>query len=202
MQLRARLFRTALAVIAILILVPAFLLAAVQTGPGRRLIATLVERLASTPDLGVAIGGIEGRVPWDMTITGLALSDRQGQWLTIDRASIDWSPAALLDGAVEIAVLEAGEVDLERLPKSGEPSKGGAIVPDLPVVLVGAEAERVLDRALDQLVRNAARPVGLFAQVAVDEVDVEFGFIGADFHVGSPVARLPGFPVPGNWATG
>src|SRR5204862_7541571 len=65
----------------------------------------------------------------------------------------------------------------------------------LHVVVVRAEAERVLDRALDEIERDAARPVRRLGQEAMNDVDVESIGVRADLNhwfLGCAVARLRG----------
>jgi len=61
----------------------------------------------------------------------------------------------------------------------------------LPRALVDAEAERVAQRALEHVARDAVRPVRV-REVVVDAVDVEPRRIGADREpVALPLAVLP-----------
>ena len=48
---------------------------------------------------------------------------------------------------------------------------------DLLLTLVGAEAERVVDRAVDDLARDAGAPVRILAEEAVDELAVELRLV-------------------------
>ena len=87
-----------------------------NTGIGQRQLASLITGLASSEDSGVEIGRIEGFVPFDMTVGDVALTDRDGQWLTIDRATLDWAPFALIGGRLHVVSLEAGTVAMLRQP--------------------------------------------------------------------------------------
>jgi hypothetical protein len=55
---------------------------------------------------------------------------------------------------------------------------------DLAAVDIAAEAQRVLDRAVDQRAGNADRPCRLFAEEAVNQRNVEFGTVGTDLQTG------------------
>ena len=65
-----RALRILLIILAVVIGLPVALLliifAAAQTGPGKRLIADQAGSLASSPEMQVSVGAIEGFVPFDM----------------------------------------------------------------------------------------------------------------------------------------
>ena len=136
-----RALRIILVLLAVVIGLPLALVvivfAAAQTGPGKRLIADQAGSLASTPEMQVSVGAIEGVVPFDMTVRDVAVSDPAGKMVTIDWARLAWSPAALLRRTLRVDAVEAGTVTVDRLPAGGatEPqqSSGGFSLPRLPV---------------------------------------------------------------------
>lgn len=137
-----RALRILLILLALTIGLPVALLlivfAAAQTGPGKRLIADQAGSLASSPEMQVSVGAIEGFVPFDMTVRDVAVSDPAGKMITVDWARLAWSPAALLRRTLRIDAVEAGTVTVDRLPAGGaepepEPSPGGFSLPRLPV---------------------------------------------------------------------
>ncbi|WP_371345824.1 translocation/assembly module TamB domain-containing protein [Ancylobacter sp. IITR112] len=89
---------------------------ALQTPPGKALLANLVSSLASSPGLAVSIRGIGGFVPFDISVATVELSDADGRFARIDDARLDWRPLALLSGRVDITALSAARVALERRP--------------------------------------------------------------------------------------
>ncbi|MBW8724489.1 MAG: translocation/assembly module TamB domain-containing protein [Inquilinus limosus] len=114
-----RALRILLIVLAVIIGLPVALLlivfAAAQTGPGKRLIADQAGSLASSPEMQVSVGAIEGFVPFDMTVR-----------------------AALLRRTLRVDAVEAGTITVDRLPAGGaepepEPSSSGFSLPRLPV---------------------------------------------------------------------
>ncbi|MGK9164789.1 translocation/assembly module TamB domain-containing protein [Inquilinus limosus] len=134
--------RILLILLAVVIGLPIALLlivfAAAQTGPGKRLIADQAGGLASSPEMQVSVGAIEGLVPFDMTVRDVAVSDPAGKMITVDWARMAWSPTALLRRTLRIDAVEAGTVTVDRLPAGGaepepEPSPGGFSLPRLPV---------------------------------------------------------------------
>ena len=137
-----RALRILLIVLAVVIGLPVALLlivfAAAQTGPGKRLIADQAGSLASSPEMQVSVGAIEGFVPFDMTVRDVAVSDPAGKMVTVDWARLAWSPSALLRRTLRVDAVEAGTVTVDRLPAGGaepepEPSSTGFSLPRLPV---------------------------------------------------------------------
>ncbi|WP_342237715.1 translocation/assembly module TamB domain-containing protein [Inquilinus sp. OTU3971] len=137
-----RALRILLILLAVVIGLPVALLlivfAAAQTGPGKRLIAGQAGSLASSPEMQVSVGAIEGFVPFDMTVRDVAVSDPEGPMVTVDWARLAWSPSALLRRTLRVDAVEAGTVTVDRLPAGGtepepEPSSTGFSLPRLPV---------------------------------------------------------------------
>jgi translocation and assembly module TamB len=137
-----RALRILLIILAVVIGLPVALLlvvfAVAQTGPGKRLIADQAGSLASSPEMQVSIGAIEGFVPFDMTVRDVAVSDPAGKMVTVDWAHLAWSPSALLRRTLRIDAVEAGTVTVDRLPAGGtepepQPSSTGFSLPRLPV---------------------------------------------------------------------
>lgn len=97
----------------------------------------LLSRALSTPSSRVAIGAVDGALSSDATIRDVAVSDRDGVWLKLDRARIVWRRLALLSGRLEVDSLEIGRIDVLRRPIPGptppEAKPDGKLLPDLPV---------------------------------------------------------------------
>lgn len=84
-----------------------------------------VEDLLSSDDLRVEIGVLEGPLPGAVTLRDVVVSDPQGVFLRLPRATLDWSPLALVRGRFTIDELssEGGELlRLPDLPPSEEPA--------------------------------------------------------------------------------
>ncbi|MEO1203965.1 MAG: hypothetical protein AAFX10_14765, partial [Pseudomonadota bacterium] len=116
MRIVRRILIGLLGLVAFLLVLLVVAVAWFNTGIGQRQLASLISSLASSEESGVEIGRIEGFVPFDMTVGDVALSDRDGQWLTIDRAALDWAPLALIGGRLHVVSLEAGTVAMLRQP--------------------------------------------------------------------------------------
>ncbi|MCB4771751.1 translocation/assembly module TamB domain-containing protein [Ancylobacter sp. Lp-2] len=113
---------------------------AIQTPPGKAVLARLASSLASSPSLGVSIEGINGFIPSDMGVDRIVLSDEEGPFATISGARLSWSPLALLGRSVDITALEAAKVEVLRRPlppaeQPAPPPSSSSGVPLLPVRL-------------------------------------------------------------------
>ncbi|WP_311031831.1 translocation/assembly module TamB domain-containing protein [Mesorhizobium koreense] len=96
-----------------------------------------VEQKLSTPNRKISISGISGVLSSSATIGEITIADRQGVWLKIVNASIDWNRAALLLGRLDVNKLAAEEIDMLRkpLPEKGVPAPESSSfqLPELPV---------------------------------------------------------------------
>ncbi|QFR34998.1 hypothetical protein GBB76_02585 [Ancylobacter sp. TS-1] len=112
----------------VLALLPVLAFGALQTPPGRALLARIVSSAASTPDLAVTVSGIGGLIPFDIRAARIELADAQGRFAGVDAAALDWRPTALLAGRLDIPRLSAARVELLRrpeLPPSPDSATGG-----------------------------------------------------------------------------
>ena len=99
-----------------------------NTDSGRALIERLTHRVTSGH---VALSGLAGSFPQQLTLAHLELSDEQGIWLTADRITLSWSPLALLAQRVQVETLHAASVDMQRLPQSSSQSRSSS-PPSIP----------------------------------------------------------------------
>lgn len=131
----------------------AVLFAAVQTPPGKALLARIGSSLASGNGLSVEISGIHGFVPTDMSVATIRAADAKGVFAEVDGLHLAWSALALLGGTLDIETAGATRVALLRRPEippapaAHETSGGGGFA--MPV--------RVGRFALDQI--DIAEPV-------------------------------------------
>lgn len=102
-----------------------------NSNAGRALIEKLTYRLTSGH---VSLAGLTGSFPQALFIERLQLSDDRGVWLTAERVTLDWSPAALLARRLQIDALHAAAVDMERLPESSPNAPSGTVsIPHIDV---------------------------------------------------------------------
>lgn len=118
-------------------------------------LAGLISNLLSTPTQQITIGAVEGALSSEATIRDIRISDEEGVWLSLDRATIDWNRSALLlQRRLDIDELTLGTLTIERLPAGEEAVEEGdveegPIFPELPLEV---EIGRF---ALDELVLGA-----------------------------------------------
>ena len=79
----------------------------------------LISRALSTPTTRVSIGAVEGALSSDATIRNIAITDRDGVWLRLDRARLIWRRAALFSRRLEVDRLEIGTLEFLRRPVPG-----------------------------------------------------------------------------------
>ena len=152
-------------VLAFVVLLPLLLLAAANTGPGRTVVEGLINRLLAED---ARVTGLSGRVPDRLTVEQLELRDPDGVWLRVGDLRLDWSPSGLLRGRLDIDVLQAARITVERQPSAAsgagdDPVDMAALLPpvdvavndlSVPVIDIGAgvlgtPAELTLEATLD-----------------------------------------------------
>ncbi len=165
----------------LVLLVGAF--GALQTPPGKALLASFASSLASSPGLAVTIRGLGGFVPFDMSVESIALSDAEGPFARIEDARLDWRPLALLSGRVDVTTLSATRVRIDRRPvlPPAPPSTDGGTSFALPVRLETLAipdivlAEPVLGHAarlsLNGSANLATLAQGVSASFAIERLD-------------------------------
>ncbi|MBC6406469.1 MAG: translocation/assembly module TamB domain-containing protein [Rhodospirillales bacterium] len=131
----------------VLLLPPLLLLLALETGPGQRFAAERLTRILTAQEGGIAIDGIGGSLWNRLTASRVAIGDAAGDWLILEGVVLDWRPLALLSGELSIALLEAAEIRLLRLPLA-VPERAPApeeapLLPDLPALPLDIGIERL-----------------------------------------------------------
>ncbi|WP_075291579.1 translocation/assembly module TamB domain-containing protein [Pararhizobium arenae] len=120
------------------------------TAPGARMVASLIEKYASTPDQIVRISDPSALLTGDFKASAVTLFDSKGVYAEIRDVAIDWSPTALFSSRFDANLIKAGTVRVERLPIPSQETKEvrstfalpldvkiGAI--DLPEIVIGKE---------------------------------------------------------------
>ncbi|MFK8253058.1 translocation/assembly module TamB domain-containing protein [Ancylobacter terrae] len=149
-----------------LVIIISLLFGAIQTGPGKEVLASIAGSLASSGGLRVSIEGIGGFVPSDMTVRRISLADDKGAFAEVDNLRLVWDPLALARGTVSVEAVEAARVALLRgpeLPPTPEaPASSGSTtllpiriarlaVPDIDIAepVAGYPARLSLDASAD-----------------------------------------------------
>ena len=100
-----------------------------------------VENQLSAENRQIRISGIQGILSSEATIGEITVADREGVWLRIENAGIDWNRTALLRGRLEIETLRADLIDFIRQPLPAEgglpqPEAQPFQLPELPLAIV------------------------------------------------------------------
>lgn len=90
-----------------------------RTDSGRARLEALVERAASRGGVGLEIEGLGGRLPGEIILGSVKISDAHGVWLQIQDLEVRLNLAALLDKAWHFERIAAASVYLDRLPEAG-----------------------------------------------------------------------------------
>ncbi|PVE23323.1 hypothetical protein DC522_16435 [Microvirga sp. KLBC 81] len=111
-----------------------------QAQTDQSVLANLISRLLSTPTTRVSIGSIEGALSSNAVIRDVRISDRNGVWLSLDRARLVWTRTALLRGRLEVNELQIDRLQIPRKPVSTEEEEAAVseepILPELPVKVI------------------------------------------------------------------
>ena len=182
--------KRALIVLGVLLLIPVVVLGAVlfylTTAQGLSTIASLTSKYASSDDTRIAIGGIDGSFPYDLTLKDVRLSDRKGEWLAVDRARLVWSPLDLYSRKLTINLVDVGEVKVAREPayeKQDEPvapaDPNAPLFPELPIEI---RLDRFNLAALDLAQPVIGAPARLAATMSAQVRQPKDG-VSAEFEV-------------------
>lgn len=110
-----------------------------QAQSDQGVLASLISRLLSTPTTRVSIGSVEGALSSNAVIRDVRIADRDGVWLTLDRANLVWSRTSLLRGRLQVDELTIGRLQLQRRPLPAEEDAAVSdepILPELPVRVI------------------------------------------------------------------
>jgi translocation and assembly module TamB len=129
--------RFLLIILAILFAGPAF--AQDEEAETRSAFTRFVENQLSAENRQIRLRGIQGALSSEAVIGEITVADREGVWLRIVNARIDWTRSALLRGRLDIESLTADRIEVSRQPVPAEgappPEADGFALPELPVAI-------------------------------------------------------------------
>jgi len=108
-------------------------LVAGNTAAGRQLIE---QKTAALTGGRVRLSGLSGAFPSAIDLARLQLSDDDGVWLTAERATLRWSPLALLTWHADVELVSVERLGIERRPAS-RPAPGKRERLRLPRIDIG-----------------------------------------------------------------
>ena len=128
-----------------LLLFLGLVLAGLWTETGREYISSILEhRLSSGIGYEINIGRISGKLPFNIFIDRIEISDKEGVWLSIENAGLSWKAAPLLKGKIHIEELGARQVHIKRRPNySDNNGKTDFLLPQWPPDLPPINLERL-----------------------------------------------------------
>ncbi|MFC5585701.1 translocation/assembly module TamB domain-containing protein [Nitratireductor kimnyeongensis] len=146
----------------------------------RSFFTRLLEDQLSTPNRQIRISGISGALSSQATIREITIADREGIWLRIDNASIDWSRSTLLlRQRLEVQKLAAETILVTRrpLPDEGLPSPESRSfqVPELPLA-VNLEQLEIKEATFGQEVFGLSANLALTGALKIDSGTLESNF--------------------------
>jgi len=100
-----------------------------------------VEGQLSTPDRQIRLSNIDGALSSQASIREVTISDKDGVWLRINNAAIDWDQGALFTGRLLVRELTAGSIEyIRNAVPSGDvnlpaPEAAPLAVPEFPVAV-------------------------------------------------------------------
>lgn len=112
-------------IILTVIILTAVILAMIQTPPGKKLLAAVLTRLASTPGTPIRFRRISGILPFRVRLGELALGDHEGDWLVIEDARVRLDPFELLSCRLRAESVTVERVTWYRIPGTGGGGDGG-----------------------------------------------------------------------------
>ena len=86
-----------------------------QTQFGKAWLAREIGQMLGDPDFTVGVEGLQGFVPFHMTVERIEIGDRDGTYLRLLGAGLDLAASALLTGKIHIRSLKLAEADMARL---------------------------------------------------------------------------------------
>jgi len=105
----------------ILLLLTVLILLGQQPQGARWIVQQVIPLADSVPENSpVSVTQIEGQFPQNIVLHGLVLRDAEGQWLSVSKTVLRWSPWALLKGELQLTEVLVEGVQVQRLPVTQE----------------------------------------------------------------------------------
>ncbi|KRB86555.1 hypothetical protein ASE00_07640 [Sphingomonas sp. Root710] len=149
--------------LAVLAALAAALLLAIDSGPGRRFVASQFLPYGTESGLAVDIGRIDGTLYGRMTLHNIRVFDTQGVFASAGAVTIDWRPFAYLrQGKIDVRELSAPVVRLFRLPvlKPVPADPDAPLLPDIDISLSRLNIDRIVIAPAITGKRHIARLTG------------------------------------------
>ena len=120
------------------------LLLALNTGPGRGLIARQLSGMTFANGLRIEVGRIDGSLYGAARLVDLVAYDAKGPFLRADSVDLDWRPLAYLSNHVDIRSAIAPTVVLQRVPAFKVTDPDAPLLPDLDIDIGQLRIDRLV----------------------------------------------------------
>lgn len=116
------------------------------TTTGQRAALSLASRLATSENLTLTIGRLEGSLFDRASIAKISISDREGAWLVAEDIHLSWSLLSLLGGRVTVDEFRIAAINVLRkpLPSRSPQSSDNGSLPLLPIKLDDFQIEQLI----------------------------------------------------------
>jgi len=152
--------RVGIAVAGLVVVVAGTAALAVFTQAGRETVARIGLGYSEAAGVPVRIETLSWPSLGRIEVAGVTVADPSGDWLAVDRASLDWRPGRLFDGVFSIAALDVGTVAVARQP-AYPPAPAADDAPLLPSLPIAVEVDRARIAAADLAAPVVGEPVAL-----------------------------------------
>jgi len=126
------------------VLLLGLLLLALNTGPGRSLVARQLSGMTFANGLRIEVGRIDGSLYGAARLVDLVAYDTKGPFLRAARVDLDWRPFAYLSNHVDIRSAVAPTVVLQRAPDFKVTDPDAPLLPDLDIDIGQLRIDRLI----------------------------------------------------------
>lgn len=123
------------------------LIAALNTGPGRSLVARQLSGMTFANGLRIEVGRIEGSLYGEAQLLNVTAYDTRGAFLRAPRVELDWRPFAYLSNHVDLRSATAPTVVLQRVPAFKVTRPDAPLLPDLDIDIGRLQVDRLVSEA-------------------------------------------------------
>ena len=176
-------------VLAVLLGLIVALILGLNTGPGKRFLASQLGGYTTESGINIRVGEIEGSIYSHMILHDLEIRDQNGTFITSPLVDIEWHPFAYIHSKIDLDSVTAGEIRMLRNPalKPVPSDPNAPTIPDIDLTLKHLHVDRFIleppvtgKRSIVKIDGNAAIADGR-AQLLVDaDTIVAPGVAGGD----------------------
>ncbi|MDO6415542.1 translocation/assembly module TamB domain-containing protein [Sphingomonas sp. BIUV-7] len=132
--------------LATLVALIGLLLLALNTGPGKRLIANQLAGFETASGLNFRVSRITGSIYGHMVLRGVEVRDTKGAFITVPEVTIDWRPFAYAHSKIDVREFTAPLMIVQRNPalKVVPSDPNAPLLPDIDLSLRRLRIDRLI----------------------------------------------------------